>query len=415
MEDLARQEKEDSSNLQFSTKASGSYMGFSAEASASGGTTSSLKDVSQAISKVAKKAAQSVSQQNRQEVTSTSTAQTEITQTDETVATIRNINQGRSLNLLFYRLHNKYHGGLYLEGLRFDVIPGVAVIEGSGVHQSRSYSLEQLPEMIQEFSPAGLPFGLQPEQEQVYTERVLDSIETLLREEYAGHVGDAAEGEDFAAVASTAGARAVPPTSVGLLSLPPRRPWQGGLQEEAADVGDRAGRRLAELHRMLREASIDSDAPMVPEHLLVASSGLYLDSVVGALASTEPYSEEMRAQEVRMRSAEVFLKESEGLYKRAMALRLAHLQGGNGGNRVIGIMPNDERNRLILELKLPLAADGDWHLLVDGEDMGKPAEIVGRSVTFAWDEAQAWLDAVALASRIALVDQRYGHTIGYPL
>ena len=166
---------------------------------------------------------------------------------------------------------------------------------------------------------------------------------------------------------------------------------------------------------MLREASIDSDAPMVPEHLLVASSGLYVDSVVGALASTEPYSEEMRAQEVRMRSAEVFLKESEGLYKRAMALRLAHLQGGNGGNRVIGIMPNDERNRLILELKLPLAADGDWHLLVDGEDMGKPAEIVGRSVTFAWDEAQAWLDAVALASRIALVDQRYGHTIGYPL
>ena len=403
MEDLARQEKEELSNLNFSTKASGGFAGFTAEATASGGTTSSLKDVSQAVSKVAKKAAQSVSEQSRQEVTSTSTARAKVTESDETVATIRNINQGRSLNLSFYRLYNKYEGGLYLEGLRFDVIPGVAVIEGSGVHQSRSYSLEQLPEMMQEFGAAALPFDFKDRQQQhAYTERVLDSIETLLRQEYAKDPEPEARGADGAGA---------PTTSVGLLTLPPRR---AGPDRKAAPPEERASGCLEELHRMLRVASVDSDEPKEPAPLMVASSGLYLNSVVGALASTEPYSEQMREQELRLRSAEVFFRESEGFYKRALALRLAHLRRADGGNVVIGIMPDDEHNRLALKLRLPLAADGDWHLLVDGEDMGKPAEIVGRSVTFAWDEAQEWLDADDLAARIALLDHHYGHTIGYP-
>jgi hypothetical protein len=93
MENQTRHEQQSSRSLQFSTKASGGYGPFSAEASANGGTSSSLNDMSQAISKVATKAARSLSSQNKEEVSSTTTARTTISHTDETVATIRNINQ----------------------------------------------------------------------------------------------------------------------------------------------------------------------------------------------------------------------------------------------------------------------------------------------------------------------------------
>ena len=174
--------------MELSVKASGEYCGFTAEASASGGVNSSLKDMNQSISKVAKKAAQSVSSHNKQEVSSSSTSRTRIANVDETTATIRNINQGRSLNLFFYRLYNKYNGGLYLENLRFDVIKSTEVIEGSGVFESVSYSLNQLPGMLEELKSAQLPFAITDTDR--YSSHLLDSIEELLRNEYIGLLSD---------------------------------------------------------------------------------------------------------------------------------------------------------------------------------------------------------------------------------
>jgi len=405
MENQTRQEQESSISMQFSTKASGGYGPFTAEASASGGASSSLKDMSQAISKVARKAAKSVSSQNREEVSSTSTARTTISNTDETVATLRNINQGRSLNLMFYRLYNKFEGGLFLEGLRFDVIPSVEVIAGSGVYESRGYSLEELPRLIAEFKAAQLPFAIKDEE--AYTDRLLESIETLLSREYSTPTGSPRD----RLLAAAPGSGLEPPeaaTSVARLSFP--RPVK-----LKASRGD-AGSKLAELSEALHKATIDSDKSIAPQELLVAAPGLYLDAVVGAQPSTEPYSELMRTQEVRMRAAEVAVKESESAYHRAMALRLTQMQSTDGANCLTGVLPGSDQSSLTLSLRMPLLS-GDWQLRFDGKEKAKVETTdVGRHIiTFSWDESQKWLSPVDLPSRIALVNMKSGDTIMYPI
>jgi hypothetical protein len=415
MENMTRQEGEQTSNLQFSAKASASYGFASAEASASGGTTHSLKDVSQAIGKVAKKAAKSVSQQNREEVTSTSTSRTRITNTDETTATITNINQGRSLNLMFYRLSNKFTGGLFLEGLQFDVLSGVELIAGSGVLGSKSYSLEDLPGMMAEFRGARLPFDIAPEQQDDYENRVLDAIESLIGREYLEPPAAPAPRGRAAAAAVQPAAAATSVQMVRLAAPAARAVATLGAEGAKAPRKRKAADRLAELTEALRGAEFLSDTPMVSQELLIAAPGFYLDSVVGVRASTEPYSEEMRAQEVRLRAAEVFLKESEGIYQRAQAKHLLQANGGDDGNFLTDVVPDYRRKNLQLALKQPLPP-GNWYLRFDGRPKGQvPKRAIGKDkVSQTWPSLQEWLKAEDLTSRIELFDQRSGISITYP-
>lgn len=393
MENQTRQEQESSQSMQFSTKASGGWGPFSAEASASGGTSNSLKDMSQAISKVARRAARSVSSQNREEVSSTTTSRTTISNTDETVATIRNINQGRSLNLMFYRLYNKYSGGLFLESLSFNVISSVEVIAGSGVHTFRSYSLEELPRLVAEFRAAKLPFAIRNVDR--YTGQLLESIETLLNTEYSdGGEGDTVVSADKVAVAGNfVGQRAeVTSVSVARLSFSPGKKKQGGRQAGSTSVDS----RLAELSEGLRRAVIYSNDPIAPQELLVAAPGLYLDAAVGVQPSTEPYSERMREQTVAHKMAEVALTEAEASYRQALARHLEQ----NDGNWIVGILPQADRKSLTLTLKFPLAA-GCWDCLMDGRKLGEvPTDQQGNyTITLRWDTEQQWLDDPGLMNR----------------
>ena len=386
MENQTRQEQESSKSMQLSTKASGGWGPFSAEASASGGTNSSLKDMGQAISKVAKKAAQSVSSQNREEVSSTTSSRTTISNTDETVATIRNINQGRSLNLMFYRLYNKYSGGLFLEGLRFTVIPSIEVIAGSGVHSSRSYSLEELPRLIAEFKATQLPFAIKDEDR--YTEQLLTSIKALLDNEYAVDNGadTSATTHNIEAARTHAEPRAEA-TSVSVARLSFSSPQLSRMETRAGLGGVTS--KLAQLSEDLRQAVIFSDKPIAPQDLLVAAPGLYLDAAVGVQPSTEPYSEKMREQTVALKMAEVALTQADARYREALALHLVR----NDGNWIVGVTPQADHKTLTLTLKFPLAA-GRWDFLLDGEKQQEiPADQLGNyTIILRWDTDQKWLD-----------------------
>ena len=448
MENQTRQEQEHSSNLEMETKASGGWGPFSAEASAKAGTSTSLKSMSQALSKVAKKASQSVSQQNRQEISTSSSARTKITNVEETVAKIRNINQGRSLNLMFYRLYNKYEGGLFLEDLHFEIVPGVETIAGSGVHESRRYDLDDLAAVIDQ---------LDAESSRVFAasasaangsngERILESISHLLDREYRRKIGSLGEVdlEDRPSTGSRlqgSGRLATPlgtsflmGESAGVLDLPawsppvrssppvaePSEPAAGGTPGVPARVAlpVEPAKTLHDgidaLTDALKARTLHSDTPVdnAKQELLVLAPGLYLDAVVGSRPSTEPYSEEMRAAERDLRRAEVAVKESEGLYQRALASHLGH---ADGGNFIVGVLPDPKHNRLTLAVKSPLQPSDEWQLAVDGRVRQKLVVAADQSIVdLSWSELPAWMKSTeGLADRLHLVSKS-GETIFSP-
>lgn len=125
------------------------YRLFSAETGASGGSSTSLKSFGQAINRIANSASQAINQRKREDISTSSSVKTSVSNKDKTSATIQNVHQGITLNLLFYRLSNKFRGGINLDELQFEVIPSAEIIGGSGVYESLRFTLSELPQLLE--------------------------------------------------------------------------------------------------------------------------------------------------------------------------------------------------------------------------------------------------------------------------
>jgi len=420
MENQARLESEHSSNMNFSATGSASYGFFSAEASASGGSSTSLKSFSQAVSQVAKKASQSINQQNREEVSTSSSVKTTISNKDETTATIRNINQGRTLNLLFYRLNNKFQGGIYLDDLQFEVIPSMEIIAGSGVYESLRFTLDEMPEMLEQFKQTRLPFDIVWDDagKTSFLENVVGSLKSLLEAEYMKG------GEQRAGAGSKATRRFSEEypdtvTSIARVSLgpAPAKPARRSSRSVAAagTLSTGMDAELIDFVARLRHATIDRNTPILSDDLILASGGLYLDTVVGALASTEPYSEDMRAQEIRMRDAEVRKTLAEAEYQLALAASIQPAGTvGADQNRIIGVSADPAQKSLRLRLRDPLTK-GQWELMLDDAPKATiKSNMTGqKDLVHRWGRPQEWLKEEDLIHRVALEERDTGERVEF--
>jgi hypothetical protein len=297
---------------------------------------------------------------------------------------------------MFHRLYNRYRGGLYLDGLTFEVIPSVELIEGSGVYDALSFGLHDFNKVVDQLAATPLPFEVTATALNNLGVLVLESIEKLMASDYAEPPGRQTADQ--------------PQTSMGVVRFTP-----------PADKLTRtttAGRQAAvdDLESRLRRAaiSLQSNKPIEPIDLVVASPGLYLDAMVGRRPSTEPYSERMRALEARMRGAEVFAKQAAGMLDRARALRIARTVGGESGLSMTSL---DFDRRQLLSIRLGLNGplpEGRWQLLVDQKAVpGTISHDDDGVVTVTFDEPQDWLSRDDLLFSVSLSSEDLGLTVDF--
>jgi hypothetical protein len=207
-------------------------------------------------------------------------------------------------------------------------------------------------------------------------------------------------------------------TSVGRLSLGPESahmPLKESRSIEINGLQGNAGTDLSDFVARLKYATIDSNTPVLSNDLILASGGLYLDSVVGAQASTEPYSEEMRAQEIRMRDAEVQKSLAEAEYQRALAASLGQADlAGTGSNAIVEMVADTARKSLRVQVRWPVAA-GHWGLFLDAECKStcKLEQSGAKELLFRWRAAQSWLDEKDLKRRIAVEEKMTRHRLEF--
>lgn len=355
----------------------------------SAGASNTLKVFTQSLNKIARKASASVNQRTKTTVTTDSTHKISTQNSESTLIQLSNINEGRSLNLTFNRLYNRFETGLFLEDLRFTVTSGVELIAGSGVYEHRSYRLAEIRALLQDFATAPLPIDTNSDGTEAYLSSILDLILAQLSAEYltpdAGGEAAPRRGNAPGAVAQAApealGSAAAVDAAPALRALADasRQRLRDGVPPDAppmksgangAGLPDTLSERIALIEDLAASLNTTSlpvgGAGAGPAELLVASEGLYMDSMVGVRPATEPYSEEMRAQEIRLRAARVQREQAEAQLSQAQASRIAGQARVAGGNTITGVLLSQDRRSLVLSLALPLSP-APWALAIAGK------------------------------------------------
>lgn len=449
MEQTARHESTVVHKVGAKATAKHSWGAGSVEGSASYNLDSTVQDVGTEMAKSAQNAARSMNEQRRQEVSSTTTMSSTTSTTDTSVSVIENINQGRTLNLMFYRVYNRFEGMLLLDDLHLRVRSGTELISGTGIRAIRTYSIRELDDAIAELATTPLPIADDSgEHFARFKLRILDRLARLVREEYLQYSDAAAVSELVAPSALVLGAgvdestphaaeSTVPSEDVDALaqqldvltSAIGRFTGDAGPTDHAGDNAEEqpatnenalkqhtAGamgeydKKLRDLKALLRPLRFGS-IPVVPSEILTAAKGLYLDSHVGSRPSTEPYSERMREAEIEMRHAEIERVRSEVLRNQAVARHLSTAGStATGLPQILDIVSNG--TELTLALSHPVGP-GPWSLNREGRTVALLSEVSIGSVVIVHRFAAApdWLSGDL--SSLTLVNDRTGDRIEY--
>jgi len=323
-------------NETFQASASGGFgVGpFSASASASGSKSTSLKTFSAEMSRVAKKSAQAINRKVSQEITSTNSTTTQVSQETNKSIVISNINKGATLNLLFYQVNNIYEAATYLTGLEILISSTKELIAGSGIYETHSYKSNELaravfdrlhPDILpgkNDIVPSNCPDidcknsdePLPGEEKWCFYWRSLQCLLiNALKDEYEDNGGDGTAG-----VIKTTNSPKFQKITKKIIGKGDFRKVYN-LSKEITEDEFINGKNLFQildtslsvcdhfkiLQTGLENIQILDEKAVTKSHLSIASGGLYVDTILGLVPATEPYSEKMRDLETLRVKAEI--------------------------------------------------------------------------------------------------------------
>ena len=326
-------EKNSKSSSNWNASAQASVGWFGGSAGGGGSSEQSVRDFTETIKKSAMQATKEMRVNQRQEVRSSTTTSTKVTTAESTQSTFRNINQGTTLNVLFYQLNNVLDAGFFLDRLRIAYRPSVELIAGSRIHDLITRNLEGAEALCQGLcsDPVFQDGSFTYDYGSVDRRVLLSALQTIQRDYCQDNSNGGTEER------STTAATAALLLEQALVRLPePLRNAFGQVGGSVLGVLERSATQEA----WKELGAIRAVGKAFQRHELVTpSTACYADCVVGALPGTEPYSEAMRSAEIRARNAEV-----EHVLADASRLRSGKESGRKGAGPSLTRPTHDEKS-----------------------------------------------------------------------
>ena len=346
-EQTNRKTKETVTNKKWNAKAGGSFGAFKAGGSAGGSTKQTNKSFAQQIKRAANESSREMKRQSRVEINSKLTESSKLVIDESISSQIQNINDGVSLNLFFYRLDNVYQGGLHLEGLKLIYTRPVPLIKGTEIQDIRTfefYEFEEFLEMITRdtilvLSASLSDIELELKEVEIRFSIVFKVFKKIFKEYFYNvpenvfiEYPEPIQRDDLLISGESIDATRVSGPLTRLMESIEKQKESYLKVREKLDTYESDDevwwneyreifKPLAEIQMTIEKAaykllnSIEYGfVPISGAHLFsIPSNGAYLDCVVGSSSGLEQYSEDMRAQELNRRKAEIALMNAQTL------------------------------------------------------------------------------------------------------
>jgi len=313
---------ENESTTSAGASAGGSYGGFSGSANFS--KTKSTKEVARQLNRSVHRASQEVNRRTKEEKSVTISEKSETTLQNTTTFRVRNINDGSTLNIAFYRLYNAFQSLLKLDDFRFVARAGRSIFAAIDLVDEVVFGRDNFDELVSWLQkPGRFPFDISS----ITTDerlRLKAALDLEILEAYKQYPDPPADKEGEAMLGSekskTPDSTITEKREVLLLKLKGKlgdiitESQNSHLSENTTeDLSSRMELLMIEKQN-LEEGIIGLPFWMETTDFATDSGGLYADVYVGQRPATEPYAENMRRLEERRVAGENRLLSSRARY-----------------------------------------------------------------------------------------------------
>lgn len=297
--------KENETTTSFSGGLSGSYAGISGSANFS--KTNTTKEVARQLNRSVQRASQEVNRRSKEERSVSVSESIETTSENTTTFRVRNINEGSTLNIAFYRLYNAFESVLKLDEFEYIVRGGRSIFASTDLVDEMVFARDELTDLVDWLTEEGrFPFDL-TKLTQEQKAALSAELHALVLEKYKEYPGKPPEEPKDGDGASDGALH---------LLISDRKSSRDQrimtLQQKFRDVANTLidtsliaaedGDRSNWLSMVREKEEIDDDLIGLPfwqekTNFAYDSGGLYVDVYVGQRPATEKYSENMRRLE----------------------------------------------------------------------------------------------------------------------